>query len=160
MKKYLFLLVVAAVSFCGCEMFSSENAYPVDFAYTGCASDTKAGNDETPQLTLEYTVSGLAIICNDVRMNCMLKTAGIQNKLSVDGNTIDYVIFIDSEVQANCICLVHEITSMVSGLKDGQEYTLNLNIEGMPFKPIDFTYQPGLRKTVDLDLYKPDPIAG
>lgn len=157
--KQILLPFLTALLFCGCQTIGSENAYSDKFTHTGCASDTKSGMyGATPRLTFKHAGEGVAIICSDVEMNCVIKTVGISSKQSVNGNTIHYDIYVDSEISANCMCLVHEMTTMVTGLKEGREYTLDLTIEGLRYNPIDFTYKSGLNKTVDLDLYRPDPV--
>ena len=88
-------------------------------------------------------------------MNCAIKDGGIACDVSVEGNIIKYKVHQKSEFFANCICLVKEMSSVVTGLKEGTNYTLYYwCVDEMPLTAIDFTYKKGFRMSLDTDLYK------
>ena len=140
----------------GCETDSREISF--DFIHSGCSVATKAG-DETSRLTLKYTEHGLWVIRTNATLNCIIKTDPdcVKCKVSVDGNVIDYSVFVDSDMSANCICPVEEMSSVVAGLEEGVEYTFNYHFDGRSFAPISFTFMKSLNLVIDPDLYQVYP---
>ena len=152
-KICLVLGVVLLLS--GCDR--SEGGLPQswDFISTGCASATKAGMyGAEPSLRLEYTETGLLVTRKNAEMNCSIKKDGIGCDASVEGGVILYKTYEKDGPTANCICLVEEMSSTVSGLTEGADYTLYYWCTSeLPLVPIDFTYKEGFVMVIDPDLY-------
>lgn len=155
MKK-LCLLLCAAWVVAGCSLIDGDRLHSVELTSTGCASETKAGSSEADsKLILKYTSEGLLVTRNNARMNCAIKDGGIACDVSVEGNVIKYKVHQKSELSANCICLVKEMSSVVTGLKEGTNYTLYYWCQyELPLVAIDFTYKKGFRMSLDTDLYE------
>ncbi len=155
MKK-LCLLLCAAWVVAGCSLIDGDRLHSVELTSTGCASETKAGSSEADsKLILEYTSDGLLVTRNNARMNCAIKDGGIACDVSVEDNVIKYKVHQKSELSANCICLVKEMSSVVTGLKEDTNYTLYYWCQDeMPLVAIDFTYKKGFRMSFDTDLYE------
>lgn len=154
MKKIGFVLGILLL-LTGCDQ--SEGGLPQswDFVSTGCASATKAGMyGAESSLILEYTETGLLVTRKNAEMNCSIKKDGIGCDVSVEGGVILYKTYEKDGPTANCICLVEEMSSTVSGLKEGVEYTLYYWCTSeLPLVPISFTYGKGFVMVIDPELY-------
>ena len=155
MKK-MCLLLCAAWVIAGCNLVDGDRLHSVELTSTGCASETKAGSSGADsKLILEYTSEGLLVTRSNAEMNCAIKNGGIACDVSVEDNLIKYKVHQKSELSANCICHVKEMSSVVTGLKDGTNYTLYYWCQDeLPLVAIDFTYKKGFRMSLDTDLYK------
>ena len=154
MKKcHLALLTVLLLA--GCSKEDLQLPLTGEIVSTGCASETKAGlfSKGEPRLILEYTPDGLRVTMKNAEMNCSIKNGGISCNVSVEGNVIRYAAYPTDGPTANCICLVEEMSSIVTGLKEGREYTIYYSCV-YALVPIDFTYRKGFRKVIDPDLYR------
>ena len=152
------MMVLVAVSACG---LSDGDRYDgEDFFHTGCASETKAGlNGAASELILEHTPKGLMVTRKNAEMNCAIKLDGIECEANVEGDAIGYYVHPKSEMSANCVCLVKEMLSTVTGLTEGNEYTLYYWCEGEgPLVPISFTYAKGFRMVIDPDLFQAEIV--
>jgi hypothetical protein len=151
MKK-LTLLLISLALVAGCT--KSNILHTKDFSHTGCANDTRSletrsglFGDEPSLLTLKYEDGGLRVTRTNATMNCSIKSNGIACDVSVKGSVITYNVYEKDGPVANCICPVKEMTSVVTGLEEGKEYTLKYCY----FSPITFTFKKGLHKIIDLD---------
>ena len=154
MKK-AYLVLGAVLLLVGCSRNEDVLPQSWDFINTGCASATKGGiYGAEPSLKLEYTPDGLLVTRKNAEMNCSIKMGGIGCDASVEGGMILYKTYEKNGPSANCICLVEEMSSTVSGLKEGVDYTLYYWCTSeLPLVPIDFTYKEGFVMVIDPDLY-------
>ena len=155
MKKLCFVLFVAWI-IAGCGLIDKDEVHSVDLISTGCASETRAGSSgDESKLILKHTSDGLLVTRKNARMNCAIKDGGIACEVSVSGNIIKYKVRQKSDMSANCICRVEEMSSVVTDLKEGANYTLYYWCQDeIPLVAIDFTYSKGLKMSLDTDLYK------
>lgn len=149
--KRLVLFAFAAMLLCGC---AKESLRPsLDFTHSGCASgvpETKGIFHEDSKLYLKYTDKGLAVIHTNAEVNCIIKENGYVCEVSVEGNTIHYSVHPDwNGPVANCNCLVKEMSSTVTGLKEGTKYVLDYFCD-RNYEPIEFVYKKGLDMHVNL----------
>lgn len=151
MKKLTFLLLGLALV-AGCSKTEANRSK--EFTHTGCANDTRAAEtragffeDEPSLLTLKYEDGDLRVTRTNAWMNCSIKMNGIVCDVSVKGSVITYQVNEKDGPVANCICPVKEMSSVVTGLQEGKEYTLNYCY----YSPITFTFKKGLHKIIDLD---------
>ncbi len=154
MKK-LYLVLSAVLLLAGCNQNEDGLPQSWDFISTGCASATKAGMyGAEPSLKLEYTPDGLLVTRKNAEMNCSIKYNGIGCDVQVDGDIILYKTYEKAGMTANCMCLVEEMSSTVSGLHEGNDYTFYYWCQSeMPLVPISFTYKEGFVMVIDPDLY-------
>ena len=149
MHKLPFFLIALAL-LAGCS--KSDVTRSKEFSHTGCASDTRAAGtrgdiwDEPSLLKLKYENGGLRVTRTNATMNCSIKDGGIACDVSIKGNVIYYNVYEKDGALANCICPVKEMSSLVTGLQVGKEYTL----EYCYFPPITFTFKKGLHQIIDL----------
>lgn len=150
MKRVVFLIFALAV-WAGCT--KSDVTRSKEFAHSGCASDatTRAGGDEdVPSLLiLKYENGDLRVTRKNAYMNCSIKKGGIACDVSIDGNAIRYSVYEKEGPTANCICLVKEMSSLVTGLQDGKEYIFKYCPNA--YTPITFTFKRGFHQIIDLD---------
>ena len=122
MKKLLLILLVLPV-WAGC----NKSLLPKtdEFTHTGCATDagTRAGlsQSDVSLLILKYEDGNLRVTRTNATMNCAIKLNGIACDVSVQGNTIRYSVYEKDGPTANCMCRVEEMSSVVTGLKEGKE---------------------------------------
>ena len=148
-KLSFFLLALALVAGCS----KSDVQRSKEFAHTGCAYDTRVGgtradNDynEPSLLTLKYESGGLRVTRTNAWMNCSINNNGIACDVSVKGSVISYNVYEKDGPVANCICPVEEMSSLVTDLQEGKEYTLQYCY----YSPITFTFKKGFHKIIDL----------
>lgn len=68
----------------------------------------------------------------------------------MEGNTIHYSVHPDWNGQvADCNCLIKEMSSTVTGLKEGTKYVLDYFCD-RKYEPIGFRYKKGLDMHVNL----------
>ena len=154
MKRVVFVLC-AALFLEGCSWIGDAFPKSLDFVSSGCASETKGGlYDAESELMLKYTPEGLLVSRKNAEMNCAIKDGGIDCKVSVDRSVIKYMVRQKSELSANCTCLVKEMSSTISGLKEGSDYTFYYSCQDeAPLVPIDFTFKKGFVLVIDPELY-------
>ena len=146
MKKFLLILLILPV-WVGCN--KSQLPKTDEFVHTGCASDagTRAwgGKSDVSLLILKYEDGNLRVTRTNAEMNCAIKLNGIACDVSVDGNTIRYRVYEKDGPTANCICRVEEMSSVVTGLKEGKEYTFNYSCSiGSGIESFTFVFKKGL----------------
>jgi hypothetical protein len=151
MKKLTFLLLGLAFV-AGCS--KSDVQRSKEFAHTGCAYDTRAAGtraddfyDEPSLLTLKYESGGLRVTRTNAWMNCSIKNGGIGCDVSIKRNVITYNVYEKDGPLTNCVCPVKEMSSLVTGLEEGKEYTLNYCY---CYTSITFTFKKGFHKIIDL----------
>lgn len=147
MKKFMLILLVLPI-WAGC---TKSNALRIkDFTHTVCASstDTRAVEDEGIEstLTLKYEDGNLRVTCTNSLVNCSFKDYGLACDVSIEGEAIHYTV--DAKTapngsEADCVCLVETISSLVTGLETGKEYTFDY--AGSPrIHPFTFVFDQGL----------------
>ena len=154
MKKLLLFLLFLPV-WAGCN--KSQLPKTDEFVHTGCASDagTRAGSSksEASLLTLKYEDGNLRVTRTNATMNCAIKLNGIACDVSVKGNTIRYRVYEKEGPYANCLCRVEEMSSVVTGLKEGKEYTFDYSCSTYSLEPFTFVFKKGLHLIQDADPY-------
>ena len=154
MKKLLLLLLVLPV-WAGC----NKSLLPKtdEFTHTGCATDagTRAGTSQSDVslLTLKYEDGNLRVTRTNATMNCAIKLNGIACDVSVRGNTILYRVYEKDGPTANCMCRVAEMSSVVTGLKEGKEYTFNYSCSSSGIESFTFVFKKGLHLIRDEETY-------
>ena len=129
MKKFLLIMLVLTV----CAGCTKSNTLRVkDLTYSECATstDTRAGEEEeiVSLLTLKYEDGNLRVIRTNTLVNCSFKDNGLVCNVSIEGNTIRYTVEAKpapNGLETDCLCLVEEISSLVTGLEAGKEYTFH-----------------------------------
>ena len=155
MKKLLLILLVLPV-WAGC----NKSLLPKtdEFTHTGCATDagTRAGSSksEVSLLTLKYEDGNLRVTRTNATMNCAIKLNGIACEVSVEGNTIRYSVYEKDGPTANCMCRVEEMSSVVTGLKEGKEYTFNYSCSTYGPESFTFVFKKGLHLIRDEEPYR------
>ena len=146
MNKITFLLLGLAL-LAGCS--KSEANRSKDFTHTGCATatrsaETRAGwfGDDPSLLKLKYEDGGLRVTRTNATMNCSIKDGGIVCDVSIKGNVISYFVYEKDGPMANCICPVEEMSSVVTGLQEGKEYTLEYRCRASA--TVSFTFKKSL----------------
>ena len=147
MKKLVVLLLVLPF-LAGCT--KSEISRSKEFAHSGCAGDaaTRAwGSDsDASLLSLKYEDGDLRVTRTNAVMNCSIKTNGIACEAYVDGNVVRYRVYEKDGPVANCLCRVEEMSSLVTGLEIGKEYTFKYSCDdGHNYPSFTFVFKKGLR---------------
>ena len=153
------LLVLSCCA--GCSLIGvSRNK---NFTHTGCATGTKADVEDTPfdevtsLLTLQYVDGELLVTRTNARMNCSIKEYGLVCDVTIEGNVIHYNVYEKDGPSADCICRVERMSSTVTGLQTGKEYTFDYSCSH-DFAPFTFTFENGLnlvRDLTDEEYYMP-----
>ena len=147
MKKYI-LIMLALTVLAGCT--KSNTLRVKDLTYSGCATstDTRAGEDEeiVSLLTLKYEDGNLRVTRTNTLVSCPFNDYGLVCNVSIEGNTIRYGV--DAKTAPNglgvdCLCLVEEISSLVTGLEAGKEYTFYAG-NSPRIEPVTFVFEKGL----------------
>ena len=136
MKKLLLLLLVLPL-WAGC--YKSLLPKTDEFTHTGCATDagTRAGlsQSDVSLLILKYEDG-----------NC---------DVSVKGDVINYRVYEKDGPTADCMCRVEEMSSVVTGLKEGKEYTFNYSCSiGTGIESFTFVFKKGLHLIRDEEPYR------
>lgn len=154
--KRLLLTITLALSvmtvWSGCSKLGASHAK--DFTHTGCATGTRTDSfygDEPSLLTLKYENGDLRVIHTNAMLNCAIKERGITCKAYVEGDDIHCVVDYEkkSDFEADCICTVEEMTSLITRLQEGQEYTFKYSCLDHSFKPFTLTFNKGLLQIID-----------
>lgn len=153
MKQLTFLLIGLTLV-AGCSKSDANRSK--EFTHTGCANDTRTVEtrsglfgDEPSLLKLKYEDGGLRVTRTNATMNCSIKQNGIACDVSVNGDVINYYVYEKDGPVANCICPVEEMSSVVTGLQEGKEYTLEYRCRASA--TVSFTFKKSLNKIIDLD---------
>lgn len=127
MKKFLLIMLILPV-WAGCSKFHTSHIK--DLTYSGCATstDTRASGDYDFEsiLTLKYEDGNLRVTRTNILVNCSFKDYGLACNVSVEGNVIHYTVEAKPSpdgLETNCLCLVETVSSLVTGLETGKEYT-------------------------------------
>lgn len=153
MFKRIILLLLMVPIWAGCTQKHNLQLLSKEFSHTGCASgaETKAGSndEEVSLLILKYEDGNLRVTRTNAMMNCSIKQGGIACEVSVDGNIVHYKVYEKDGPNANCMCRVEEMTSVVTGLQTGKEYSLDYYCSHAYSLPIPFTFKQGLYLVLD-----------
>ena len=127
MKKMLLMLSVLSVM-AGCSALGNPDTK--EFTHTGCASGPEikglfSDDDNVSTLILKYEGGDLRVTRTMAVMNCSIKKRGMDCNVSLDGNVIHYSVTETDGPTANCLCLVEKMSSVVTGLVIGKEYTFD-----------------------------------
>ena len=159
MKKLLLILLVLLILpiWAGC--YKSVLPKTDEFTHTGCASDagTRAGSSKSDVslLILKYEDGNLRVTRTNATMNCAITLNGIACDVSVQGNTIRYSVYEKDGPTAKCMCRVEEMSSVVTGLKEGKEYTFNYSCSiGSGIESFTFVFKKGLHLIRDEEPYR------
>ena len=154
--KRLFLLLIPVLFIWSCSKETSDEQVVelVRFTDTGCDKSalspaTRAGSD-TPQLILAYSEEGLIVTRTNAMMNCSINGGGISCDVSCEGSDILYHAYETDGAIMKCQCPVVEMSSVISGLRLGREYTIHYVCSDIHYSPITFTYKKGLALVVDI----------
>lgn len=157
LMKRLFSILLPVFLLLSC---SKESAVVelMGFTDTGCGHDsvaalTKSWEGRSPALTLEYSSSGLVVTHTDAVLNCSIRNGGIGCDFSVDGNIIRMRTYEKNGDFLKCLCPVDEMKATLSGLVLDTEYVLEYACSSTRYVPINFRFEKGLKKTIDLDTY-------
>ncbi len=143
------ILSVLAV-LAGCSKSNVDHSK--DFTHTGCAETRAAIPDDEPSLlVLQYEDGNLRVTRTNATVNCSVKDRGLDCRVQVDGNIIQYVMGYEKDgPDAKCMCAVKKITSLVTGLEEGKKYDFK-------YSGIDrnahhsFTFNKDLLQIIDLN---------
>lgn len=156
MKRLLLtiiLLLSVMTIWMGCSKLSGSRSK--DFTHTGCAVGTRAEADEyVPSLlTLKFENDDLRVIHTNAILNCAIKERGLTCKAYVEGNEIHYYVEYEkkSNDEADCLCTVKEMKSLITDLQEGEEYTFIYSCLDRTFRPFTFTFNKGLHQIIDTD---------
>ena len=157
-KKLLLILLVLPL-WTGC--YKSLLPKTDEFSQIGCATDagngtrSGLGQSDVSLLILKYEDGNLRVTRTNATMNCSIKLNGIACDVSVDGNTIRYRVYEKDGPTANCMCRVEEMSSVVTGLKEGKEYTFNYSCSiGTGIESFTFVFKKGLHLIRDEEPYR------
>ena len=156
MKRLLitFTIILAVMTiWMGCSKLSTSRSK--DFTHTGCASATRAGSfygDEPSLLTLKYENGELRVTHTNAMLNCAIKDRGLTCKASVEGDEIHYYVDYEkkSDLEADCICTVEKMSSLITNLQEGEEYTFKYSCLDRNYKPFTLTFNKGLFLIIDM----------
>jgi hypothetical protein len=143
------ILSVLAV-LAGCSKSNVDHSK--DFTHTGCAETRAAIPDDEPSLlVLQYEDGNLRVTRTNATVNCSVKDRGLDCRVQVDGNIIQYVMGYEKDgPDAKCMCAVKKMTSLVTGLEEGKKYDFK-------YSGIDrnahhsFTFNKDLLQIIDLN---------
>ena len=85
-------------------------------------------------------------------LNCAIKERGLTCKAYVEGDEIHY--YVDYEKKSDleefdCICTVEKMSSLITNLQEGEEYTFKYSCLDRNYKPFTFTFNKGLLQIID-----------
>ena len=150
MRK-LVILLLALLVWTGCNLLDSPQGK--EFKDTGCIGDTRA--DLMSLLTLKYEEGDLRVVRTNATLNCSIKLGGIACDVSVDDDVIHYRVYERDGAVTNCVCQVLEMTSVVSGLTPGKEYSFYYSCGGTNYAPITFVFEKGFVLMTDASTLVP-----
>lgn len=148
--------MLALIVLTGCSKWGASHSK--DFKHTGCSAETRASifyGDEPSLLTLKYEDGDLRVIRTNAVMSCSIKERGLACTASIKGDAIHYTVDYERDgYDADCICPVDELTSIVTGLHEGKEYTFNYCGLDRYLNPFTFTFNKGLHEIIDVETLK------
>lgn len=154
MRRLIIIIALFLAAFTGCN--SVDEPYSKEFTHTGCAAGTRAGLEDEPSLLiLKYVDGNLLVTRTNALMNCALKEDGLVCEVDVEGDVIHYKVYEKNGPKANCVCLVEKMSSVVTGLKEGKEYTFDYNCP-YGYAPFSFTFENGLNSIIDMATLSPN----
>lgn len=151
MKRFLFVLLALSL-LAGCQ----KPVIPTveGFTYSDCTRDDYKHIDLS-LLTLKYEGGELSVIRSDAWMNCSFQSRGLVCTVSVSGDDIYYRVDYEKEgAEVKCVCLVENMSSVVTGLKPGKTYSFHYYC-CQNYKPFSFTFKEGLISVVDVSTIVP-----
>ena len=149
MRKLVLLLLLLPI-WAGCNWTDDSWAINKAFTNTGCAGSPTTKSEAESLLTLKYEDGGLRVTRTNAVMNCSIKDYGMVCQVSTEGNVIHYSVTETDGPTANCVCLVEEMSSVITGLKEGMEYTFDYHCEKQ-YPSFTFVFNKGFIQIVDLD---------
>ena len=151
MKRLLFVLLALAL-LAGCR--KTEQPTVEDFIYSDCTRDDYKHIDLS-LLTLKFDDGNLSVTRSDAWMNCSFQTRGLVCTVSVSGEDIYYRVDYENEgAEVKCVCLVENMSSVVTGLIPGKTYSFHYYC-CQNYKPFSFTFKDGLISVVDVSTLVP-----
>ena len=156
-KKLLLILLVLPL-WTGC--YKSLLPKTDEFSHTGCATDagngtrSGLGQSDVSLLILKYEDGNLRVTRTNATMNCAIKLNGIACDVSVKGDVINYRVYEKDGPTADCMCRVEEMSSVVTGLKEGKEYTFNYSCSTYGPESFTFVFKKGLHLIRDEEPYR------
>lgn len=155
MRKAIIPLLSALAVLAGCS--KSNVDYSKDFTHTGCAETRAAIPDDEPSLlVLQYEDGNLRVTRTNATVNCSVNERGLTCWVQVDGDVIQYVMNYEKDgPDYRCICAVKNMTSLVTGLKEGKRYTFKYRGMDSDFADYSFTFDKGLHQIIELDSLDP-----
>lgn len=148
----MFLLVLA-----GCNTMESQGS--LKFTDTGCAVGTKAGDEYGPSLLiLKFDDGSLFVTRTNAEMNCAIKNGGIGCDVSFEGDVIHYRVYENDGHSANCSCQVEKMSSIVTGLELGKNYSFDYTCSTLHYYPFSFTFEKDLNMIIDMETMTPQYI--
>jgi hypothetical protein len=156
MGKAIIPILSALAVLAGC---SKSNVEPSqDFTHTGCAK-TRAGapdDDELSLVILQYEDGNLRVTRTNATVNCSVNDRGLACRVQVEGNVIQYVMDYEKDgPDAKCLCKVEKMTSLVTGLEKGKEYTFKYWGIDSHIDNYSFTFDKDLHQIIDLNSLIP-----
>ena len=148
MHKYLFFIFFTLMVWAGCTKAVAPQT--LSFTDTGCSRSpaSRAESDETgiSLLVLRYEDGNLRVTKTNTILCCSIKYGGLVSDVTVQGNEIHYNVYEKDGPNVNCFCQVDEISSLISGLSEGQEYTFSYHYgsNAIPPTSVNFVFQEGL----------------
>lgn len=156
MKKTILPILFALAVLAGCSKSNVEHSK--DFTHTGCGG-TRAdfSDDDEPSLViLQYEDGNLRVTRTNATVNCSVNERGLTCWVQVDGDVIQYVMNYEKDgPDAKCMCKVKNMTSLVTGLKEGKRYTFKYRGMDCDFADYSFTFDKGLHQIIELDSLDP-----
>ena len=147
--------MLALVAMTGCSKWGASRSK--EFKHTGCSAETRSATslfygDEPSLLTLKYENGDLRVIRTRAVMSCAIKERGLACTVSFKGKEIYYTADFEKDgYEVDCICPVDELSSCVTGLHEGEEYTFNWCGIDRYLAPVTFTFKKGLHQIIDVD---------
>lgn len=150
MRRVIIPILSVLAVLAGCSKSNVDHSK--DFTHTGCAETRAAIPDDEPSLlVLQYEDGNLRVTRTNATVNCSVKDRGLDCRVQVDGNIIQYVMGYEKDgPDAKCMCAVKKMTSLVTGLEEGKKYDFK-------YSGIDrnahhsFTFNKDLLQIIDLN---------
>ena len=152
-KNIMLMLVVLLVG-AGCNVQDAVTEKPQnkDFTDSGC-NRTKAGSEgeDVSLLMLKYQDGNLLVTRTNAFMNCSIHKGGIVCEVNFAGSEIHYKVYEKDGITLKCICPVDKMSSVISGLQLGKQYTFYYTCSQEEFVPITFPFEKSLNIILDAD---------
>jgi len=150
-KNIMLMLVVLLVG-AGCNVQDAvtEDPQNKEFTDTGC-NRVKADveGEEVSLLTLKYQNGDLLVTRTNAIMNCSINNGGIVCEVSFAGSDIYYKVYEKDGPTLKCLCPVDKMSSKISGLQPGKQYTFHYSCAQEEFAPITFPFEKSLNIILD-----------